>query len=271
MLSASYIPNGVLGEYVENFWLYESASPSTGKERVLPNGAIELIINLRADRLDTFLSGRQHIFRGVLLCGVHSRYIEIDTAQQESLLGVCFKPGGAWPFFGVPISELCDMHLSLDDLWGVQTAELRDRLIDAPTPQAKFLLLEHTLVARIKPGVLPHPAVRYALRSFEQIPHAHSIAAVSDQVGLSQRHFIQLFRDEVGLTPKRFCRIRRFQRLLHQIHLHGMERDLTDIALGCGYFDQAHGIHEFRAFSGINPSTYLAQRGEHHNHVPIAT
>jgi AraC-like DNA-binding protein len=42
------------------------------------------------------------------------------------------------------------------------------------------------------------------------------------------------------------------------------------LAADCGYFDQAHFIHDFRAFSGINPSTYIAQRTEHLNHVPLA-
>jgi AraC-like DNA-binding protein len=49
----------------------------------------------------------------------------------------------------------------------------------------------------------------------------------------------------------------------------GKQVDWSDAALACGYFDQAHFIHDFRAFSGINPSTYLAQKTEHLNHVPL--
>ena len=40
-----------------------------------------------------------------------------------------------------------------------------------------------------------------------------------------------------------------------------------------GYFDHAHFIHDFRDFSGINPSKYLADFKDfprHHNHLPIA-
>ena len=45
--------------------------------------------------------------------------------------------------------------------------------------------------------------------------------------------------------------------------------ELADIALSCGYYDQAHFAHDFLAFSGINPTTYLRQRTAHMNHVPI--
>ena len=45
--------------------------------------------------------------------------------------------------------------------------------------------------------------------------------------------------------------------------------DWTDLALACGYFDQAHFNHDFRAFSGINPSTNLRRRVSR-THVAIA-
>jgi AraC-like DNA-binding protein len=65
------------------------------------------------------------------------------------------------------------------------------------------------------------------------------------------------------------CRVRRFQRVLPLIQ-RGKEIDWAEIALSCGYFDQAHFNHDFRAFSGINPSTYLAVHTPHLNHVPLA-
>jgi AraC-like DNA-binding protein len=37
------------------------------------------------------------------------------------------------------------------------------------------------------------------------------------------------------------------------------ETDLTGLAYQCGYFDQAHFIKEFRAFTGKTPSEYAGQ------------
>jgi AraC-like DNA-binding protein len=60
----------------------------------------------------------------------------------------------------------------------------------------------------------------------------------------------------------------RFQEVLCLIEK-GQRVPWADLALDCGYFDQAHFIHDFQAFTGLTPGAYLAQRGKHHNHVPL--
>jgi AraC-like DNA-binding protein len=109
--------------------------------------------------------------------------------------------------------------------------------------------------------------VSFALREFQR-EQAPSVSTVSGQIGLSSRRFIQVFSQEVGLSPKLFCRVQRFQRVLRRVH-RGVDIDWVAVALGCGYFDQAHFIHDFKEFSGVNPTAYLAAHTEHLNHVPI--
>jgi AraC-like DNA-binding protein len=77
-----------------------------------------------------------------------------------------------------------------------------------------------------------------------------------------------LFREQVGLTPKLFYRLHRFQGVLWQTAL-GAPVDWSDVALAGGYCDQAHLAHEFRDFSGISPTAYLASERTVVNHVPI--
>jgi AraC-like DNA-binding protein len=205
-------------------------------------------------------------FDHAVVCGAHSEYFSIDTANEVAVAGVHFKPGGAYPFFGLPQDELRNRHVSLDDLWGAEAADLRDQLLEAADDDERFGVLEGMLCRRLSRD--RHPAVSFALAAFERIPHTETIADVTRRVGLSPRRFIDLFSREVGLTPKLFCRVRRFQTVLRQIDRQkGI--DWMDVALGCGYFDQAHFIHDFRNFSGLNPSGYLAVKGNHPNHVPL--
>jgi AraC-like DNA-binding protein len=271
MVLLTYIPQQPLADFVELLWYCDGLAPPHPKERVLPMGAMQLVINLRDDPLRNY--DRQHTdrfqsYRGPLLCGPRSEYSVIDTASQVSSMGVFFKPGGAFPFLGVPASELHNLDLSLEMLWKDKADELHDRLLKAKTPTARFHILEQALLARAARRRGRHPAVTFALREFQRVPYERTIASVSEHIGLSARRFIQVFHDQVGLTPKLYCRVRRFQEALRLIG-DRQSLDWTALALTCGYFDQAHFIHDFRAFSGLSPGAYRALRGEHQNHVPF--
>lgn len=271
MVFLAYIPRPPLSKFVELLWHYEGGDPPHEKERVLPTGTMEMVINLRDDPLRVY-DGEYHdrfrSFRGSLVCGAHSGFFVIDTAGQACVMGVAFKPGGAFPFLGLPACELRDAHVSLETLWGTRAVELRDRLLEARTLEVKFRVLEQTLLARATRPLMRHPAVAFALEEFGDASHARLVSDVTGRIGLSQRRFIQVFSEEVGLTPKLFCRIQRFQEALRLIG--GRQRvEWADVALGCGYFDQAHFIHDFRAFSGLTPTDYLTHRGEHPNHFAL--
>jgi hypothetical protein len=66
----------------------------------------------------------------------------------------------------------------------------------------------------------------------------------------------------LGLTPKAAARVIRFDRARHllagQVAAGGRPR-LADLAVTCGYFDQAHLARDFRALAGVPPSQWLAE------------
>ncbi|MBX7222753.1 MAG: AraC family transcriptional regulator [Blastocatellia bacterium] len=271
MRSHFYIPPPPLSQFVGLLWYFEGHTPQHAKERVMPTGQVELVINLREDTLRTYDRddpNQPQIYRGTLLSGLHSEYVVIDTSDQAEIMGVHFKPGGAFPFLPFPAGELRDTTVSLEDVWGREAPILREQLLAVPTVAAKFRLLEQTLERLAARQWTRHRAVAFALNRFLTDPGAQNIATVTNQIGLSSRRFIQLFTNEVGLTPKLFCRICRFQQVLRQLHFSRLV-NWADVAAECGYFDQAHFIHDFRSFSGLNPVTYLAHRTEHLNHVPL--
>src|SRR5260370_1065893 len=151
---------------------------------------------------------------------------------------------------------------------GQQQQHARERRLPDGSMELVINLREHYLLARSAQPLARHPAVAFALKEFRRVPHLRTISDVTEHIGLSSKRFIQAFSEEVGLTPKLFCRVRRFQEVLRRIEK-GQQIEWTDIALTCGYFDQAHCIHDFRAFSGLNPTAYLTPFGEHRNNVPL--
>jgi len=231
---------------------------------------MELVINLREeelrvcerDQVDQFTThGRS------LVSGVHTNYFVLDTSSRQSVIGIHFRSGGAFPFFKMPVSEFRDASVSLESIWGRSASLLREAILESDSPQEKFRILEHFLLTQITKPLKHHPAVAHSLMAFRHIPLAGLISDVVEESGLSQRRFIQVFTEEVGVSPKVFHRILRFQNALRLMG--EPESDVLDIALTCGFYDQAHFIKEFRAFSGLTPTAYLAQRSDHFNHVPI--
>jgi len=250
-----HIPAQLLAQFVDLLWLCQRDSLPHAKELALPTGTVELVFDVREGNDNP------------VICGPHSRSFVIGTAKPVSLLGIHFKPGGAFPFLGLPAGELHNEQVSLENIWGNKAADLQNQLMEARTPAEKFRVLEQALIANAGQGLQRHPAVRFALDRF-QLDTGASISSVVEETGLTARRFIQLFQDEVGLTPKLYRRIHRFQHVLNLVHR--SERvDWCHVALDCGYYDQAHCIHDFREFSGLSPTAYLRMRSEHLNHVPL--
>ena len=238
----TYIPPP-LSAFVNLIWAYEGYEQPHELERVLPDAGMELVINLAEDASRLYDPEDGSVSQespGSIVSGPHSEHFVIDTAEQRSVVGVSFKPGGAPPFLGLPAAELQDAHVPLEALWGAAfVAALRERLLESGSMEARLAIAEEALLKQANGDLTRHPAVTYALNQFRGVPHTRTVADVTEQVGLSPRRFIQLFDQEVGLTPKLYCRIRRFQKALRVID-GGRATGWTDIALRCGYYDQAH-------------------------------
>ena len=271
MRTRRYVPRAPLSAFVHCFWYAEGTQQPHSKEKLLPNGEPSLVFNLRDDAIrlyDPHDLNRRTTYNGAILSGARSDCFVIDTDQQERVAGIQFRPGGAFPFFRVPASETEGLTVNLGDLWLGRAAELRERLLAAVTVESMFATLERFLMEQlVRPPEL-RPAVHYALERFQQPGYAGRVDTVIGKTGLSSRRFVELFHREVGLTPKVFCRVRRFQHVLQTVHLRS-DIDWARVAVECGYYDQAHFIHDFRSFSGLTPRAYLAAATPHLNHVPL--
>jgi AraC-like DNA-binding protein len=263
-------PAPPLDQFVEKLWYCHGYTAAHRLDRIMPSASLGLIVNLQQNLCRIYDREDHTVLRtssGITAAGPSTRYFVIDTAEQYSVMGVQFRPGGAFPFLVMPPSELHGLHVSLEDLWGPAAADLRVQVLAAATPENKFRALENGLLARWRGGLDVHPAVRFALRQFHAAPGAAAVSRVAEQIGISPRRFAQVFRDQVGLSPKLYCRVRRFRQVLSALSTGGRV-DWADVACEAGYFDQAHFIHDFRAFSGISPTAYLSSR-PFASHAPI--
>ena len=139
-------------------------------ERVLPGGRVHLMVNLHEDAFRTYQGPDCAIIRrthGAVLGGPSSQAAVIDTREQRSLVTVDFKLGGAAAFFRVPLSEAHNRLVEMDHFWGRDGRVLRERLLEARTPEAMFQVLEAVLLDRLGRSREPDPAISFAARALE--------------------------------------------------------------------------------------------------------
>ncbi len=261
----------LLAQFIGAFHWHENEgdAPAMALERILPGGRVHLMVNLIEDEFRTYHGAdcvRVERTRGAVLAGPNSQSTVIDTREQSSLATVNFKLGGAAAFFKAPISEARDLLVGLDDTWGRDGRVLRERLLEAPTPEAKFdvleaVLLDH-LVARRQER---DPAIPFAGAELER---GVRVSEVGSRLGLLPKTFERRFQAHTGLTPKRFARVRRLQRVVQSVS--GCSQvDWSAVAAENGYSDQAHFIHDFRDLTGFTPTAYRPRAAAGHNHVPV--
>jgi len=129
-------------------------------------------------------------------------------------------------------------------------------------------LTEDFLLSRFRANLKLNPCVAFAIGEMIHRPDSLSIKSMNNKIGYSQKHFIEMFRKQVGVTPKAYLKIMRFQKAVRMID--GIaDIDWGILARECGFYDQAHFIHDFRHFSGFTPDQYSKINTNYQNYVPV--
>lgn len=259
-------PSPQIRPLVRRLWYCQAPQTPHRRERVLPNGCIQIILNLSRNFLtDCGEDSNQNIrLPRAIVVGARSRYELIDTSDMQELCGIILRPGGFAPLFRERADLFFERSIDLNSVWA--DSSLIDRLRQPSTPIEKLTTLQILLIARLQQNSSRSPMVDQAFHFF--LHNSSSIAQCSRSIGISERRLSQVFREHVGISPKLWCRIRRFQSAAQALHS-GADIPWAELALNCGYYDQSHFANDFRAFSGIDPTTYSAQKTRWQNHVPI--
>jgi AraC-like DNA-binding protein len=178
------------------------------------------------------------------------------TGAQDGV-EVQLTPLGAYQLLGVPVRELAERVVGLDDILGRAGAQMSERLAEAGDWEARFALLDEMFTRAAPSG--PHPDGEL-VAAWNRLEHHHGDLAIGELIadtGWSRRRLAERFRAQTGLTPKSAARIMRFTRATDLLTRRG-HRSLASIALSCGYYDQAHFNRDFRALAGCTPTEYLA-------------
>lgn len=262
-MASTYIrltPSPPLNAYIDHLYYLDGQMPFH-HEKILPVPQLDLKINLggafqmyEGDRSSSPTSLTESWMVG--LYGVHH---SIDWPSEMRLYGVRFKPNGAYPFLGFPLSELYNRVVPLEAIWGRWASQIREQLHAAPTIKAGLVLFERLLFERFCEDLYVQNIVSYGISVINRKHGTLSIRELSDHIGISQNHLGTLFKRVVGTSAKELARLYRFVHVLSSIdYTHPL--DWSQVALNFGYYDLSHINKDFGMFTGYSPTEYLSLR-----------
>lgn len=251
------LPASALRVFVSHYAGFCARDLAPGTHAGLPSRHVHLIISLGAPI--EILQMPHSIQRAgrftAFVCGLQDAPALVRRSGSVELLHVFLEPAGTRVLLGASGSELASRVFALSDLWGRRrSAELVERLSDAPSWQRRFDVLDDIFTRTLSP--VKRPA--RLLRAWQDLAAngQRSIDDLARSIGWSRQYFTASFRLEFGVTPGTARRIFRFE---HACRLIKTARPrLSDVAAASGYHDQAHMTHEWNTLAGCTPRTWIA-------------
>jgi AraC family transcriptional regulator len=131
----------------------------------------------------------------------------------------------------------------LSDASTLLGADLQDMGVNAPS------------VDKLQPGGLATWQARRTLAYIEaNLASKMDIDDLANLVALSRSHFSRAFKRSVGLPPMEYVVVRRVERA--KAIISGAREPLAEVALACGFADQAHLNRRFRDIVGVSPGRW---------------
>lgn len=223
----------------------------------LPQGMVTLVIGFEGPvRVTDAVHPAGTPFTS-LVAGLHTRAALGEHDGRASGLQVILTPWAAFRFLAVDMHELAETVVDLNAVLGARGQALTDALAVAPNWAARFTLLDRALTPACTSGPVVCPQV---LRAWDLlcVGRRHlPVGQVAAEVGWSERQLRRRFQEQIGLSPMAVTRV---VRLRHALHLLTTGATATATASACGFHDQPHFQHEFKAMTSLTPVEFLAHR-----------
>ncbi|MCF0064713.1 helix-turn-helix domain-containing protein [Dyadobacter chenwenxiniae] len=255
----TYSPSADLASFVKCYWTLEGlVDNATQKQRVLPDGCIELFFIL-GDDVRRFVSETEFVIqpRSMVLGQITEPYY-IQPTGQVNCFAVRFYPYGFANFVQTSIVNLANTETPIELLFGDETAAyISKQIINAANTQDRIALIEAFLLERINDSASRNRIVESTIEALLLANGSTAINAILKNDLSRRRKLERLFTRQIGISPKQLGKVIRLQAVLKTL-LSRQSGDLIQIAYDHDYYDQAHFIKDFKELTGTSPGRFLA-------------
>lgn len=253
-----YTPSAELQPFVKCFWtLEDDGSARPVRQRIVPDGCMEMIFHYRDPYRQYFEDGSSIIQPRCFIFGQITKYIEIEPTGASGLISARFLPAGLAPFLQVPVAELQDKAVKLADLFGIKSSQPEKEIMAATNNIERIKHIETFLLSLLAEPRIADAVTKNCVDAIIQSRGQMGVVELAGKVNVNRRNIERRFTSVVGMSPKQLSRAVRLQAALKMLGEKNFT-SLTSLAYENGYYDQAHFIKDFKEFTGMSPKSFFA-------------
>jgi AraC-like DNA-binding protein len=249
-------PDNDLASLVKCYWTLESPKEKTPeKNTIVPDGCMKMIFH-HGDLYKQYTENGNRIFLPrCFVIGQLTGPFEVEPTGKTGIFFVCFHPNGFLPFATIPIKEMENTAVPLEQLFGNDGQDIEQKILNANSTSERINLIETFLFHRLSDTATVDQIVKSTVETILTANGQLSVEELSRQTNVNRRQLERKFSSAIGLSPKQLSKTIRLQTTLKTL-LSKKVTSLTTLAYENEYYDQAHFIKDFKEFTGITPKEF---------------
>jgi len=253
----TFSPSEDLSAFIKCFWTLKGDEGAGEKQTIVPDGSMEIIFHKGDLYRQYSTDGSTLVQPRCFVIGQLTRPLEIAATGKTNIFAVRFHPYGFKPFSSWPLYHFENTAVSLEDVFGENGMSLENEVLSEHSHLQNILTVETFLIELLHQSNTADDIIESTIELIVKANGRHPVNELSNQIHISRRQLERKFSSKVGLSPKYLSRIIRLQSTLRQILSENYD-SLTSLTYEEGYYDQAHLIREFKAFTGQTPKEYYS-------------
>ncbi len=248
-----HIPDNDLKEAIDCIW-YQNEEHWEYTSVCIPFLQQEIIINFGQHFSVQTATTRFNYTKVGGVSGIFQQPLTTKVAGKYNAIGIMLKPHGLHSLLGVNAAGL-NVPQTLQYLLGDTILQVAVQIEQTPAPADKIKLLQSFLLSAARPA-----KIDATIHDFVQIISHQTLQKGNIKAYLANKHFahkkfIARFSAAFGLTPQKYLQLQQLNNAVAQIAAKP-NTPLIHIAIDNGFYDHAHFIHTFKAYTHITPTAY---------------
>ncbi|MCV2886352.1 helix-turn-helix domain-containing protein [Aestuariibacter sp. AA17] len=244
-----FLPSGTARHFVQCYWCISPERPQNITEKLYPDGgtSVSFIIN----------DGKLRI---VLAHYSKTQIVRFDNLAQ--VFSIRFLPHFAFPLLGLHAEEVNNGEVDITEHLTSTPSPTLIKLMHALTTASEshwITLANQWIDACSLHCTFPKYVISDAV--LRRVSIQDDVASLTEKLGMSKRTLERTFRKQLNITPASYLTFLRMMKARWLLSYHALPT--AEVALECGFYDQAHFTHVFSRFVSETPRRYHKRKVSH--------